>query len=400
MALAGPVDDPYTPLGFLREHDPLHWHDEGGFWVLTRYEDVAKGLRDPRFRRTAPDGVEAGTWPEDMPSVGSMMENLFLIKDPPDHTRLRGLVSRAFTPASIAVMESRIRELVEELLAGVGGRPTFDLISDFAIPLPSTVIAELLGVPTEDLGRFKAWSDDFTFILDPPPGIDWSVVEGSALEFTSYVRALAAERRAAPREDLLSALVARHEGDALTEDELVSTVILLIAAGHETTTNLIGNGVLNFFRHPDQLERFRSQPDLAPTAVDEILRFEPPVLATFRLAGEPIELHGKTIQPGQDTMFSFAAGNRDPRAYDHPEQFDIGRTPNRHLAFGGGAHFCIGAPLARLEGRIALTSLLERFPALRPAAGAPAPRWRDGLAFRGLDRLVVQPGTEDLATAS
>src|SRR5215831_15801661 len=187
MALAGPVDDPYTPLGFLREHDPLHWHDEGAFWVLTRYDDIAKGLRDPRFRRTAPDGVEAGTWPDDMPAVGSMMRNLFLLMDPPDHTRLRALVNRAFTPAAIAVMEARIRELVDELLTGLAGRPSFDLIRDFAIPLPSTVIAELLGVPTDDLDRFKAWSDDFTFILDPPPGIDWSVVEASTLEFTTYV---------------------------------------------------------------------------------------------------------------------------------------------------------------------------------------------------------------------
>jgi cytochrome P450 len=393
MAIMDTVDDPFTPLGLLRERDPFHWYEPDGFWVVTRYEDVAKGLRDPRFRRTAPDGIEAATWPADMPEVRSVMQNLFLIMDPPDHTRLRGLVSRAFTPASIAVMEERIQEIVDGLLTTVGTRPSFDLIADFAIPLPSTVISELLGVPVADLARFKAWSDDFAIILDPTPSTDWTVIEGSAREFTTYVRELAAERRAAPHEDLLSALVARHEGDALTEPELVSTVILLIAAGHETTTNLIGNGVLTFFRNPEQLDRFRADPALAQTAVEEILRYEPPVLATFRMAGERITEHGRTIEPGQDVMFSFAAGNRDPRAYDHPDDFDIGRTPNRHLAFGGGAHFCIGAPLARLEGHVALTSLYERFPALRPAPAAPTPQWRPGLAFHGVDQLIVEGGT-------
>jgi len=400
MALTDPIDDPYTPLGLLREHDPLHWSGDPGFWIVTRYEDIAKALRDPRFRRTAPDGVEGPTWPADMPAVASVMENLFLVMDPPDHTRLRGLVNRGFTPASIAVMEDRIRQIVEDLLGALGGQPRFDLIADFAIPLPSTVIAELLGVPTTDLARFKAWSDDFAVILDPPPETDWAAIERSAIEFTTYVRDLAAERRAAPHEDLLSGLVARHEGDALTEDELVSTVILLIAAGHETTTNLIGNGMLNFLRHPDQLERFRADPALAASAVEEILRFEPPVLSTFRMAGERITMYDRTIEPGQDTMFSFAAGNRDPRAFDDPDAFDIGRTPNRHLAFGGGAHFCIGAPLARLEGRIALTALVARFPTLRRATGAPEPRWRQGLSFRGLDQLVLESGRQDLATAS
>ncbi len=400
MALTDPIDDPYTPLGILREHDPVHWYAESGYWIITRHEDIARGLRDPRFRRTAPDGVEPPTWPPDMPAAATMMQNLFLTMDAPDHTRLRGLVSRAFTPASIAVMEERIHEIVDALLRAVEAQNRFDLIADFAIPLPSTVIAELLGVPTTDLVRFKAWSDDFAVILDPPPGTDWAATEASIVDFTRYVRELAAERRAAPRPDLLSGLVARHEGDVLTEDELVSTVILLIAAGHETTTNLIGNGMLHFFGFPEQLARFRADPSLATTAVEEILRFEPPVLATFRLAGEPIELHGRTIGRGQDTMFSFAAGNRDPRVYDDPDTFDIGRTPNRHLAFGGGAHFCIGAPLARLEGRIALTSLVERFPTLRRAADVPPPRWRAGLSFRGLDHLILETGRTEQVRAS
>jgi pimeloyl-[acyl-carrier protein] synthase len=390
MSLLDEVDDPYARLSTLRELEPVYWSDEVRAWVFTRYDDIAKALRDPRWRRTTPDGIDIPTWPAETPAIASVMGNQFLMMDPPDHTRLRGLVNRAFTPSSIAAMEARIVDVVDELLRAVGRRRTFDLIADFAIPLPATVIAELLGVPVSDLARFKRWSDDFVAVLDLGPGDNWPQLEASVREFATYVRKLAIDRRQSPRDDLLSALVARHEGDALTEAELVSTVILLIAAGHETTTNLIGNGVLTLIRHPDQLGRLRADPSFAPTAVEEILRFEPPVQATFRLAGEEIVAGGKRIEPGQDAMFSLAAGNRDPSVFEAPDDFDIGRSPNRHLAFGMGAHFCIGSPLARLEGRIALAALVARFPVLRLARDAPAPSWRSSLAFRGLDRLIVE----------
>ncbi|HEY7132759.1 MAG TPA: cytochrome P450 [Candidatus Limnocylindrales bacterium] len=378
-------------LRALRRADPVHWSDELGAWVFTRYDDIAGALRDLRWRRNPPEGLGNPGWPDDYPAIRSVMDHLFLTMDPPDHTRLRGLVNRAFTPVAVAAMQGRIRDIVDDLLGAVEGRPTFDVIADFAVPLPATVIAELLGIPTSDLPRFKRWSDDFAVVIDYQLDENWPALETSMAEFSTYVRELAKERRAAPREDLISALVARHEGDALTEDELVATVILLIAAGHETTTNLIGNGVLTFFRHSEQLARFRDDPAVAATAVDEILRFESPVQATFRVAGEAIDVDGRRILPGQEVMLSLAAGNRDPAAFPSPDAFDVGRTPNRHLAFGLGAHFCIGAPLARMEGRIALTSLFDRFPDLHAVDRSALPAWRTSLVFRALEQLPVAP---------
>jgi pimeloyl-[acyl-carrier protein] synthase len=276
------------------------------------------------------------------------------------------------------------------MLNAIEGRPSFDLIEDFAIPLPATVISEMLGVPTADLARFKHWSDDFATVLDFGPDVDVSTLERSMAEFAAWIRGLAAARRADPRDDLLSALVERHGGDALTEEELVSTTILLIAAGHETTTNLIGNGVLHLLAEPEQLERLRADPSLAGTMVEEILRLEPPVQATFRIAAEAMTDYGRPIEAGQEVMLSLAGGNRDPAVFEAPNAFDIGRNPNRHLAFGLGPHFCIGSPLARLEGRIALLALVDRFPDLELADDGPSLAWRPSLLFRGLERLMLR----------
>jgi cytochrome P450 len=390
VLLTTPAEDPYPFLALLRESEPVHWSDELGVWVFTRHDDIAAAFRDPRWGRRPPAGSVA-TYVPDGSAIDTVMEHLFLTMDPPDHTRLRGLVNRAFTPASIAAIEPRIVAIVAELLEAVEGRPSFDVVADLAVPLPATVIAELLGVPVVDLPRFKRWSDEFVVVLSPGPDVEWSSLEASFREFSTYVRELAAERRARPRDDLLSGLVARHDGDVSTENELVSTVILLIAAGHETTTNLIANGVLTLLRHPEQLARLRADPTLASTAVEEILRYEPPVQATFRMAQEAMTKDGHEIKPGQEVMLSLAAGNRDPSAFESPNSFDIARSPNRHLAFALGSHFCIGAPLARLEGRIALAELARRFPRLRLATDAPAPRWRPSLVFRALDRLIVAP---------
>ena len=390
MLLTTPGEDPYPFLALLRESEPVHWSDELGVWVFTRHDDIAAAFRDPRWGRRPPPGSGA-TYVPDGSAIDTVMENLFLTMDPPDHTRLRGLVNRAFTPASIAAIEPRIEAIVAELLEAVEGRSTFDVVADLAVPLPATVIAELLGVPVVDLPRFKRWSDEFVVVLSPGPDVDWSHLEASFREFSTYVRELAAERRARPRDDLLSGLVARHDGDVLTENELVSTVILLIAAGHETTTNLIANGVLTLLHHPEQLARLGADPTLASTAVEEILRYEPPVQATFRMAQEAMTKDGHEILPGQEVMLSLAAGNRDPSAFESPDSFDIARSPNRHLAFALGSHFCIGAPLARLEGRIALAELVRKFPRLRLAPGGPAPDWQPSLVFRALDRLIVEP---------
>jgi cytochrome P450 len=390
MTLLDQTDERYERLAILREREPVYWSDEVRAWVLTRHEDILFALRDSRWRRSAGDGIDVPPWSGAVPAIGSVMRNMFLGMDPPDHTRLRGLVNRAFTPAAVAAVEARIREIVDDLLRSLQGKPSFDLITEFAIPLPATVIAELLGIPVADLPRFKRWSSDFIVVIDVTPDADWVQLEASIAEFATYVRDLAAERRTAPRSDLLSALIVSHEGDSLTNEELISTVILLIAAGHETTTNLIGNGILTLLRHPDQLERLRDDASLAASAVEEILRFEPPVQVTFRFPAETMTFHGKRIEPRDGAMLALAAGNRDPAVFDEPDRFDIGRSPNRHLAFGMGPHFCIGSPLARLEGRIALPSLLNRFPNLRLSSDAPAPGWRPSLAFRGLDRLELE----------
>jgi cytochrome P450 len=394
VTLRQPAADPYAALAALREREPVHWSsDLGGIWVFTRHDDISRALRDPRWRRTPPDGSDPWAWAAEIPAIASVMRHLFLMMDPPDHTRLRGLVNRAFTPAAVAAMEARIRAIVDDLLGNLEALGSFDVVRDIGVPLPATVIAELLGIPLADLDRFKRWSDDFAAVLDPSPIADWAAIEESVGAFATYVRDLAADRRAWPRGDLLSALVERHGGDALSEDELVSTAILLIAAGHETTTNLIANGVLTLLRNPGQLARLRADPALVGSAIEEILRFEPPVQATFRVAGEAmIDYGGAAIEPGHEVMLSIAAGNRDPLVFPAPDTFDVGRTPNRHLSFALGPHFCIGAPLARLEGRIALSELFARFPGLRLANDSTAPSWRAAVAFRGLEQLEVATG--------
>jgi pimeloyl-[acyl-carrier protein] synthase len=389
MKLDPAGSDHYETLAVLREVEPVHWSDDLGLWVFTRYDDVARALRDPRWRRRPADGSEV-SWGTNLPAITSVMNNLFLMMDPPDHSRLRGLVNRAFTPTAVAAMEVRIREIVGQMLDATEDRPSFDLVVDFAFPLPATVIAEMLGVPTEDLARFKRWSDDFASLLDFAPDDGVAALEHSMVEFAAWIRGLAAARRAEPQNDLLSALVERHGGDALTEEELVATVILLIAAGHETTTNLIASGMLLLMGNPDQLDRLRADPSLAATMVEEILRLEPPVQSTLRIAGEAITDYGRPIEPGQEVMLSLAGGNRDPAVFEAPDTFDIGRSPNRHLAFGLGPHFCIGSPLARLQGQIALLALVDRFPGLHLGADASTPSWRPSLVFRGLERLIVE----------
>jgi cytochrome P450 len=217
MSWLDAIDDPYARLRILRELEPVYWSDEIGAWVFTRYDDIARALRDPRWRRSAPDRIDTPTWTPQVPAFASVMGNLFLLMDPPDHTRLRGLVNRAFTPSAIAAIETRIREIVDDLLRALEQRPPFDVITDFAVPLPATVIAELLGVPVSDLPKFKRWSDDFAAVLDLTPDADWPRLETSAREFAGYVLELASDRREARRDDLLSALASRHEGDTLTE---------------------------------------------------------------------------------------------------------------------------------------------------------------------------------------
>ena len=383
------VADPYPTYHRLRAEDPVH-QSPLGFWVLTRYDDVVASLRDPRMIKEPIAAFVAARFGLQAPPLGMGLS--MLDRDPPDHTRLRGLVSKAFTPRVIEQMRSHIQQIVDGLLDRVRGDRGMDLIEQFAYPLPVIVICEMLGVPVADHERFKGWGLDIARGLDaimlPPdsPVAERSVLARRAL--ADYFRGLIAERRRAPKDDMLSGLIAAEEaGDKLSEDELLATCILLLVAGHETTVNLIGNGSLALLRHPDQLRRLREDPGLIVTAVEELLRFDGPVQRTARIPSEDVIIGGKTIGKGEMVMPFIGAADRDPAQFPDPDRLDIGRTENRHIAFGWGIHFCIGAPLARVEGQIAINTLLRRMPRL--ALATAEPQHRQSLTLRGLTSLPV-----------
>jgi pimeloyl-[acyl-carrier protein] synthase len=383
------VADPYPTYHRLRAEDPVH-QSPLGFWVLTRYEDVVASLRDPRMIKEPIAAFVAARFGLPAPPLGMGLS--MLDRDPPDHTRLRGLVSKAFTPRVIEQLRPHIQQIVDGLLDRVQGDREMDLIEQFAYPLPVIVICEMLGVPVADHERFKGWGLDIARGLDaimlPPdsPVAERSVLARRAL--ADYFRGLIAERRRAPRDDMLSGLIAAEEaGDKLSEDELLATCILLLVAGHETTVNLIGNGSLALLRHPAELRRLREDPGLIVTAVEELLRFDGPVQRTARIPSEDVTIGGKTIGKGEMVMPFIGAADRDPAQFPDPDRLDIGRTENRHIAFGWGIHFCIGAPLARVEGQIAINTLLRRMPRL--ALATAEPQHRQSLTLRGLTSLPV-----------
>jgi cytochrome P450 len=382
------VADPYPMYHRLRAEDPVH-HSPLGFWVLTRYADVIAMLRDPRLIKEPIAAFVAARFGMTVPpGLGLSM----LDRDPPDHTRLRGLVSKAFTPRALERLRPGIQQIVDGLLDEVAGRGSMDLIEEFAYPLPVRVICEMLGVPVRDHERFKHWGLDIARGLDAimlPPDSEVgkrSVTGRRAL--AEYFHGLIAERRAAPREDMLSALIAAEEaGDKLNEDELLATCILLLVAGHETTVNLIGNGVLALLRHPAELRKLRENPGLIGTAVEELLRFDGPVQRTARIPSEDVTIDGQTIGKGEMVMPFLGAADRDAAQFPDPDRLDITRADNRHIAFGMGIHFCLGAPLARVEGQIAINTLLARLPKL--ALATDRPRFRQSLTLRGLETLPV-----------
>jgi cytochrome P450 len=379
--------DPYPMYHRLRAEDPVH-HSPMGFWVLTRYDDVAAALRDPRLAKEPLAAFVAARFGYPGPATGLSM----LDRDPPDHTRLRGLVSKAFTPRVVEGLRPRIQQIVNGLLERVSGKHSMDLIEEFAYPIPVNVICEMLGVPVEDHERFKDWSLDLARGLDLIwVGPDSEIGRRSIAArqgLADYFRGLIAARRSTPRGDLLSALIAAEEaGDKLTESELLATCILLLVAGHETTVNLIGNGTLALLRHPDQLRRLRDDPGLIGTAVDELLRFDGPVQRTARIPSEDVVIRGTKIPQGELVMPFIGAADRDPAQFPDPDRLDIGRTDNRHIAFGLGIHFCLGAPLARVEGQIALSALVQRLPEL--ALTSETPEFRQSLTLRGLRTLPV-----------
>jgi cytochrome P450 len=383
------VADPYPTYHRLRAEDPVH-HSPLGFWVLTRYSDVMVMLRDPRLIKEPIAAFVAARFGMAAPPPGLGLS--MLDRDPPDHTRLRGLVSKAFTPKALESLRPHIQKIVDDLLAGAAGKGQMDLIEEFAYPLPVRVICEMLGVPVRDHERFKAWGLDIArgldaIMLPPDSEVGRRSISGRRA-LADYFRELIAERRAAPRDDMLSALIAAEEaGDKLNEEELLATCILLLVAGHETTVNLIGNGALALLRHPDQLQKLRENPGLIGTAVEELLRFDGPVQRTARIPSEDLTIGGRTIPKGEMVMPFLGAADRDPAQFPDPDRLDITRADNRHIAFGMGIHFCLGAPLARMEGQIAINTLLARLPKL--ALATDQPQFRQSLTLRGLQALPV-----------
>jgi pimeloyl-[acyl-carrier protein] synthase len=381
--------DPYPFYRRLREQDPVH-QSPMGFWVLTRYDDCVAVLRDQRFGREEFQQMLSAVYGDDTEKPALPRSMLF--RDPPDHTRLRGLVSKAFTPRTIEVMRDHIQEIVDRLLGRALAQGGMDVIEDLAYPLPVTVICEMLGVPVGDHASIRGWSADIARSLDAI-GLpsDQSIVDRGRVSrraLADYFRALVPERRAHPQPDLLSGLLAAEEqGDKLTEPEVIAMCLLLFIAGHETTVNLIGNGLLALLRHPDQLARVQGDAALIPNAIEELLRYDSPVQRTARIANTDVDLAGHRVGKGTMVVTALGAANRDPAQFAEPDRLDVTRRDVRHISFGYGIHFCLGAPLARVEGQIALGTLLRRAP--RIALAEPAPEWRESSVLRGLKRLRV-----------
>jgi cytochrome P450 len=388
--------NPFPFYAYLRANAPVYqmiMPTKQKAWLVTRYDDVALALKDERFvknRRTVmtPEQLKKQPW---VPGMFKPLETNMLDQDAPNHTRLRGLVHKAFTPRLIEQMRGRIETLANELLDAAEYKATrggVDLMRDYALPLPLTIIAEILGVPTADKHKFHNWTK---IMVESEAHPNLFTLIPNAWRFMNYLRKLFRERRVNPQDDLVSALVqAENAGDTLSEDELLSTVIVLIIAGHETTVNLIGSGTLALLEHPDQLAKLRSNPSLIQSAIEELLRYTSPVeLATERYTREDVTIAGTTIPRGELVRAVIASANRDENYFNNPDDLDIERENNRHLAFGLGAHYCAGAPLARLEGQIAINALVQRMPNLRLKVAPDALKWRAGITLRGLEALPV-----------
>ena len=393
----GYFQDPLSVFARMREGSPVTSviTPEGQrAWLITRYEDVRRALADPRLSKDWRKLRAPGFVPD--PSVGFLMAHM-LNADPPDHTRLRRLVQKAFTPGRVAGLRPRIEAITASLLdameaareADPAGDGAIDLITEFAFPLPMTVICELLGIPDGDREEFKTWSQ---VILSSTATFDEYRAAGGAMY--AYFTRLLADKRAAPADDLLSALItARDSGDSLDEPELLAMIFLLLVAGHETTVNLIATGTLALLTHPPELSRLRADPSLLPGAVEELLRYANPLNhATDRYAPEPLEVGGVLIPAGEPVLVVTSSANRDPARFPDPDRLDLGRDASGHVAFGHGIHYCVGAPLARLEGEIAFGALLSRFPGLSLAVDPATLRWRPSSLIHGLETLPVRLG--------
>jgi len=382
--------NPYPLFRRMREEDPVHWDPYLHTWVVTRYADVLEVLHTFSAQRThTPEKLDA-LGLSAMAPIAKLMIQQMLFMDPPSHARLRRLASYAFSPARVEVLRMHIREIVSRLLDTVQDKHHMDVISDLAEPLPSTVTAEMLGVPVEDKDQLKAWSASFAEMLgnfqhnpEHAPRMLRTVQE-----MTAYFHEAIRRQKDHPREGLVHSLMrAEIDGDRLTDEEVVATCIVTMVGGLETTTNLIGNGVLTLLRNRDQMDRLQADLSLIPSAVEEMLRYESPSQHTGRIAPIQRELGGKLIRRGQAVMAVMAAANRDPARFPDPDCFDITRQDNRHLAFGYAAHFCFGAALARVEGQEAFDAIMRRMPNLSLLPGRL--EWRNNLGLRGMTALNV-----------
>jgi len=388
------VADPYPVYERLRSEAPLHYDAATDHWLVTRYEDVNALLRDRRLGRTyrhLASDREMGrpTPPPAQAPFWHLIEHGILDMEPPDHTRVRRLVAKAFTPRMVEAMRAPIDRLMGGLVDRVDGAGEFDLLHEIAEPLPVAVIAELLGIPEDDRPRLRPWSADICRMYElHPSDEDSAVAVRACVEFSDYLRTLSRERRARPTGDLISELaLVVDDGERLTEDELIGTCVLLLNAGHEATVNVTANGWWTLFRHPEALAALRADPSLVPPAVEELMRWDTPLQLFERWALADVAIHGTTVPRGAEFGLVFGSANRDPSVFAEPDAFRIDRDPNPHLTFGAGIHFCLGAPLARIELQTSFRTLLRRMPALELVE---EPRWKPNFIIRGVEALRVR----------
>ena len=391
------IADPYPVYEYYRENDPVHWgvaakRQLDGAWYLFRYEDVMRVLEDRRFGREGHkvrDDIETAPVPKAYKGFSSMVSNWMVFRDPPNHTRLRLLVNKAFSPKTLEDIRPAIVEIADGLLEGIKDKQEIDLVDDFGFPLPVMVIAALLGVDPEDRYDFRKWALALQHAsasrLTPSVEI-YERAEAATQAFIAYFKDAIAQRRAEPRQDLITALAkARYEGDKLNDEEILATCIHLLTAGHETTINLITKGTLALLRNPEQLKLLRSRPELIPNAVEELIRYDSPVQMLSRWAYEDVEIGGKLIRRGDNVGLMLGSANRDRRRFDNPDLLDIQRQDNKHCGFGGGIHFCLGSALARAETQISLNILINRLPELRLIEGTV--EWAENIVFHGPKHL-------------
>jgi cytochrome P450 len=387
--------DPFPIFRRLQDEEPVHWSDRLKSWVLTRYDDVRAVALDRELSANRLRPFFAVLPSEEQRRLADLQRYLTLwavFQDPPDHTRLRGLLNRAFTSSAVEARRPAIAAIVARLMARLKVRDRIDFVADFAYPLPAMVIMDMIGVPHDELDAVKVWSDDIAlFIGGARVAADkYRRAERGTHAMADYFRGLVRQRRAQPKDDILTALIAaEEEHQRLTEDEIVASAILLLFAGHETTANLIGSGTLHFLLHREQLDLLNAEPALVESAVEECLRYDGPSGALARVVAVEHEVGGVRLAKGDRVYAMMNAANRDPRRFDDPDRFDITRGDNRHLTFGHGIHFCLGAPLARLEAQIAFAALAEELPRFALAVPPAQLEWIDSLMLRGLKSLPL-----------